>query len=249
MRKTLVLICIAFFVLACAKDHAPDCIQKGGSRIFVEYHLDAFDQILVNENIELTLQEGSNYHIKIEAGEHLISDVNFTINDGLLTLSDDNQCNWFRSYQPTKITVTAPNLYQIRSNTQYVVKSAGVLNFPHLKLVSENFNENQISLGDFHLQVNNESLSIISNNLSQFFVSGTTETLFVGFYSGTTAFYGANLLARNVTVSHRSSHDIVVHPIESLRGELRGIGNLISHKTPPIVEVAQLYTGALIFLD
>ena len=161
MRK-IVLMCIAFFVLACAKDHAPDCIQTSGDRVWIEHNTDAFDQILVNENIELTLQAGLNYHIKIEAGEHLISDVNFTINDGLLTLTDDNQCNWFRSYQPTKITVTAPNLYQIRSNTQYVVKSAGVLNFPHLKLVSENFNENQISLGDFHLQDNNESLSITS---------------------------------------------------------------------------------------
>ena len=65
MRKTLGLISIAFILLSCAKDHAPDCIQKGGSRIFVEYHLDAFDQILVSENIELTIQEGSNTTSKL----------------------------------------------------------------------------------------------------------------------------------------------------------------------------------------
>ena len=240
---------IAFIVLACTKDHAPDCIQKGGSRIFVEHNLDAFDQILVNENIELIIQEGSNYHIKIEAGEYLISDVKFTIDEGLLTLTDNNQCNWLRSYQPSKITVTTPSLYQIRSNTQYTIKSAGVLNFPNLKLVSENFNQDQISLGDFDLEVNNQSLSIISNNLSQFFISGDTETLFVGFYSGTTAFFGDHLIAQNVTFYHRSSHDIRVHPIQSLSGELRGIGNLISMHTPPIVDVNQLYTGSLIFLD
>lgn len=249
MRKKLGLISIAFLVFACAKDHVPDCIQKGGSRIFVEHHLDTFDQILVNENIELIIQEGSNHHVKIEAGEYLISDVNFTINEGLLTLTDNNQCNWLRSYQPTKITVTTPSLYQIRSNTQYTIKSSGKLNFPNLKLVSENFNQDQISLGDFDLEVNNQSLSIISNNLSQFFISGHTETLFVGFYSGTTAFFGDHLIAQNVTVSHRSSHDIRVHPIQSLSGELRGVGNLISVHTPPIVDITQLYTGSLIFLD
>jgi hypothetical protein len=104
-------------------------------------------------------------------------------------------------------------------------------------------------LGDFDLEVNNQSLSIISNNLSQFFISGHTETLFVGFYSGTTAFFGDHLIAQNVTVSHRSSHDIRVHPIQSLSGELRGVGNLISVHTPPIVDITQLYTGSLIFLD
>lgn len=247
--KKIVLNSILLFVLACAEDHAPDCIQKGGSRLSVEYNLDAFNQILVNENIELTIQEGSNYHIKIEAGEHLISDVNFTINEGLLALTDNNQCNWLRSYQPTKITVTTPSLYQIRSNTQYLIRSAGVLSYPDLKLVSENFNQDQISLGDFDLEINNQSLSVLSNNLSQFFISGHTESLFVGFYSGTTAFFGDHLIAQNITVSHRSSHDIRVHPIQSLSGELRGVGNLISVKTPPVVDVVQLYSGTLIFTD
>ena len=94
-----------------------------------------------------------------------------------------------------------------------------------------------------------ESLNVISNNLSQFIISGAVDNLSVGFYSGTTAFFGANLLAQNVIISHRSSHDIVVHPLQSLKGELRGTGNLISVHTPAEVDVTQLYTGTLIFLD
>jgi hypothetical protein len=57
------------------------------------------------------------------------------------------------------------------------------------------------------------------------------------------------LIAQKIIVSHRSGHDILVHPILSLTGELRSTGNLISVKTPELVDVLQLYTGALIFLD
>jgi hypothetical protein len=237
-------------VLSCAKDNAPDCIQSADVVMTIEQNIEPFDRILVNENIELFLLQGSEYHLKIESGEHLISDVNYTIdNSGLLTLSDNNQCNWVRSYVPTKIFVTTPILKEIRSNTQYTIKSEGILTFPNLKLISENFNEDNISSGDFNLHVQNESLSIISNNISQFFISGSTDTLFVGFYSGTTAFFGANLLAQNVEISHRSSHDITVHPVQSLSGVLRSTGNLISVNEPPNVDVSVLYTGSLIFIN
>ena len=42
---------------------------------------------------------------------------------------------------------------------------------------------------------------------------------------------------------------MVVHPKESLTGELRGTGDLISVYTPEDVNVQELYTGELIFLD
>ena len=241
---------IIFLVLSCAKYNAPNCIQIAGDLTTIEHNIDPFDRILANENIELFLLQGSEYHLKIESGEHLISDINYTIdNSGLLTLNDNNQCNWVRNYAPTKIFVTTPNLKEIRSNTQYTIKSEGILTFPNLKLISENFNQDNISSGDFNLHVQNESVSVISNNISQFFISGSTDTLFVGFYSGTTAFFGANLLAQDVEISHRSSHDITVHPVQSLSGVLRSTGNLISVNEPSNVDVSVLYTGSLIFIN
>lgn len=248
--KILFFYSIIFLVLSCAKDNAPNCIQIAGDLTTIEHNIDPFDRILANENIELFLLQGSEYHLKIESGEHLISDINYTIdNSGLLTLNDNNQCNWVRNYVPTKIFVTTPNLKEIRSNTQYTIKSEGILTFPNLKLISENFNQDNISSGDFNLNVQNESVSVISNNISQFFISGSTDTLFVGFYSGTTAFFGANLLAQDVEISHRSSHDITVHPVQSLSGVLRSTGNLISVNEPPNVDVSVLYTGSLIFIN
>lgn len=247
--KKYILIVLMFGLLSCSEDKAPDCIQSSGSLIVTNHTIDNFDKILVNENIELTITQGPEYLLRIEAGEHLISDVNYTIDNGLLTLTDNNTCNWVRQYTPTRISVTTPTLREIRSNTQYMIKSSGVLTFAELSLISENFNRNNISSGDFDLQIQNQNLRIISNNLSQFYISGSTDTLFVGFYAGTTGFFGANLEANHISIFHRSSHDMVVHPKESLTGELRSTGDLISVQTPEEVNVQELYTGELIFLD
>ena len=40
---------------------------------------------------------------------------------------------------------------------------------------------------------------------------------------------------------------MVVNPQQSLEGQLRGTGNLISVNEPPVVEVERIYTGQLIF--
>jgi len=238
-----------FILSSCDKQDAFDCIRSIGHPITKEFITDNFDEILVNENIELTVKVGSLFSLKIQTGSNMMSDVSYRIQDGILILTDENRCNWIRSYAPTKVTVLAPNLKKITSNTQYEIKSEGVLTYPTLELISENFDNNYLSLGDFNIQIQSENLFIISNNLSQFFISGTTNNLHIGFYSGTTSFFGSNLIAQEIIVSHRSGHDILVHPILSLTGELRSTGNLISVKTPELVDVAQLYTGQLIFLD
>lgn len=248
MKKILPYF-ISFLVLTCNNDNAFDCLQTSGNNIVQDYTIDSFNQIIVNENIELVVIHGDNYSLKIETGINLISDISFSLSQEILTLNDGNNCNWARSYAPTRITVSTPTLKKIISNTQYDVSSQGILSYPNLELVSENFSEGLISVGDFNIEVVSQSLNIISNNLSQFFISGSTENLFIGFYSGTTSFFGSNLIAQDVNVFHRSSHNIIIHPIHSLSGELLGIGDLISMNTPDIIDITEFYIGSLVFLD
>ena len=134
-----------FFILilsSCDKQDTFDCIQSIGHHITKEFNTAHFDEILVNENIELTVKVGSLFSLKIQTGSNMMSDVNYKIKDGILILTDENRCNWVRSYAPTKVTVVAPSLKKITSNTQYEIKSEGVLTYPSLELISENFDNN-----------------------------------------------------------------------------------------------------------
>ena len=248
--KRITYILALFILLACDSESASDCFQTSGPIIQKEITIVPFENILVNRDIELIIKEGLDFNIVIETGENLINDIEVIVADNELILTDNNSCNYVRDYGITKIYVTAPNIKSIRSSTQYDISSQGTLNFPNLSLLSEDFFvPGSFTVGDFKLQLNTLSLRVVSNNISSFYISGQVENLFIGFYSGAGRFEGESLLANYINVYHRGSNDMIVNPQESIVGELRGTGDLISLKTPSIVEVNQYYTGQLIFIN
>ena len=246
--KKIIYILSLFLIVACNSEDALDCFQTEGNIVQQEVVVGSFEKIVVNRDIELIIKEGQEYTVTIETGENLLNDVLATVVDNELQLSDYNSCNYVRDYGITKVYVTAPNITEIRNSSQYEVSSNGVLTYSNLTLISEDFNApGSFTVGDFRLQINNDKLRVVSNNISSFYITGTVNSLFVGFYAGAGRFEGENLIAQNVDVFHRGSNDMVVNPQTSLTGELRGTGNLISVSQPPTVEVEQFYTGELIF--
>ena len=246
MKKLIYIVLI--FIFACNSEDANDCFQISGSIIQQEVTVADFELILVNRDIELIITEAADYKVTIETGENLINDVKAEVIGNRLVLTDDNTCNYVRDYGITKVYVEAPNLTEIRNSSQYEVSSNGILSYPDLSLVSEDFNESMdFTVGDFRLTVDNEELTIISNNISSFYLNGTTENLSIGFFSGSGRFEGANLVAQNVEVNHRGSNDMIVNPIVSLTGIIRGTGDVISVNQPPLINVEEIYTGELIF--
>ena len=246
MKKLTYIIVLLLF--ACNSEDANDCFQTSGDIIQQEVAVSSFESILVNRDVELIITQAADYKVTIETGENLINDVKVEVTGNRLVLTDGNTCNYLRDYGITKIYVEAPNLIEIRNSSQYEVSSDGTLSYPNLNLISEDFNENvEFTVGDFRLSVNSENLDIISNNISSFYINGTTENLFVGFFSGSGRFEGENLVAQNIQVNHRGSNDMIVNPIQSLTGELRGTGNVIAVNEPPFVDVERIYTGQLFF--
>lgn len=249
IRIKYVLVWIALSLLwCCDSENALDCFQTSGAIVARELDLGPFDRILVNRDITLQIKEAPEYKVVIQTGENLINDVHAQIIGDRLVLTDDNTCNLVRDFGITKITVEAPNISEIKSSTQYEIESVGTLNFLELTLISEDFNEpSEFTVGDFRMSLNAESVTVISNNISFFYLEGAVENLSVNFFSGSGRFEGMSLTAQNVDVFHRGSNDMVVNPQQSLIGELYGTGNLISVAVPPIIEVDQFYTGQLIF--
>lgn len=246
--KKIIYILSVMVIASCNSEDASDCFQTEGTLVQQEVVVNMFDRILVNRDIELIVKEGSEYGVIIETGENLLNDVLAIVVDSQLQLTDNNSCNFVRDYGITKIYVTAPNLKEIRNSSQYDVTSDGVLLSPELKLISEDFEiPGNFTVGDFRLQVEIEDLNIIANNISSFYISGTVNNLYIGFFSGAGRFEGENLIAQNIDVFHRGSNDMIVNPQLSISGELRGTGDLIAVNEPPIAEVVQFYTGALIF--
>ncbi|RYH73122.1 DUF2807 domain-containing protein [Flavobacteriaceae bacterium 144Ye] len=246
--KKIIYIVSFIMLFACDSEDASDCFQTTGTIVQEVVEVATFDKILVNRNVQLILKQDAETTIVIETGENLLSDVEVKVENAQLILSDNNTCNFVRDYAAIKVYVTAPNITEIRSSTQFEIQSDGVLNYNNLKLLSEDFNApGTFTVGDFRMKLNSNQVRVTSNNIASFYLSGVTNNLFVGFYSGAGRFEGEQLIAQNVDVYHRGSNDMIVNPQVELTGKLLGTGNLISVNQPPIVEVETLYTGVLIF--
>jgi len=246
--KKIIYILTVLFIFSCNSEDANDCFQKAGNIVQEEVVVTSFEKILVNRDVALILKEGPDFEVIIETGENLLNDVTVEVVNNELRLTDNNNCNYVRDYGTTKVYVTAPNISEIRSSTQYDISSDGVLNYDNLNLFSEDFNApGSFTVGDFRMQVNTQNLRVVGNNISSFYISGTTQDLYVGFFAGSGRFEGENLIAQEVDIFHRGSNDIIVNPQSVLEGELRGTGDLISLNNPATVDVAVFYTGSLLF--
>ncbi|MGB5460761.1 MAG: head GIN domain-containing protein [Eudoraea sp.] len=239
------------FLISCNGDSVPDCFQNAGDIIRDAIPVENFTKITVNENTKLVLKEGSTLSVEVETGEFLRNQVNAEVKDGRLLLTDTNNCNFFRPYGLTTFYVTAPNITEIRSNTGFSTVSDGVLAYPQITLISESFNdpENLTTDGAFNLELASQSVNVVVNGIAYFKLRGSSENFSVVVAAGDSRVEAASLLVPNVIVNHRGSNDILINPLESLRGTIRGTGDVRSYNRPDIVEVQELYKGRLIFDD
>ncbi|MEM9687436.1 MAG: head GIN domain-containing protein [Bacteroidota bacterium] len=247
MIKHIPYLLLSALFLACNSENANDCFQTSGTVIQHTVTVTPFDKITVNEGIEMVIEEGITHEVVVEAGDNLLNDIQVDVVNDRLILSNHNSCNFFRNYDPAKVYVTAPNITEIRSATPSDIRSEGVLNYPQLHILSEDYSGDYLNSGDFYLTVNTTDFRVTFNSLSNCFISGETETLHIAYASGNSRFEGGNLIARQIDILHRSSNDIIIHPTEVLEGDILSTGHIIALNEPPTVNVVEHYKGKLIF--
>ncbi|MDH7445210.1 head GIN domain-containing protein [Aquimarina sp. 2201CG14-23] len=247
--KKVILIILSLCLIACDTENAIDCFQRTGDIIREEVVVTDFTRILVNPNVELIIKQGQDTMVIIETGDNLLEEVSAIVEGDRLVLSNTNDCNFVRDFNQTKIFVTAPNISEIRSATQFDISSDGILTYDSLSLISEDFNEDNggNTTGTFTMNFDNEMVTVVGNNIASFFISGETTTLNITFASGTGRFEGEGLITQDVNIRHRGTNKIIVNPQQSIKGELLSTGDVISVNRPPIIEVEEFFTGRLIF--
>jgi hypothetical protein len=250
MNKIVYLVFV-FIFLACDSENGSDCFKKEGTIVQREIDLDLFTKIIVYPRVQLFIEKGDIQKVIIESGENLINDVYASVDGGLLSLIDNNSCNFIRDYNITKVYVTSPNITEIRNSSDLEVNSIGVLTYPELKLISEDYNNEDVfhNDGNFKLSLNVEEIEITSNGHSSFRLSGNAIKASFNTYAGNAYILAENLTVNEINLFHRSTGKMIVRPIESIRGKIIGIGNVVAKNRPPIIDVEEIYTGKLIFED
>lgn len=238
-------------LISCNGENAPDCFQNAGDLVLEEVTVPEFNKITVYDNVELVLKQGLETKVVIETGAFLRNEVTAEVVDGRLLLRDGNDCNFTRKYNLTKIHVTAPDIVEIRSSTGFPISSDGVLAYQNLTLLSESFTvpDAENTSGAFDLELNAETVRIVSNGISYFKLRGIAVNFNIVFAAGDSRLEAKDLMAENISLDHRGTNDMLLHPTQSLKGTLRGTGDVISYERPPVIEVEEIYKGRLLFRD
>ncbi|MDX1462635.1 MAG: head GIN domain-containing protein [Marinirhabdus sp.] len=238
-----------FVFFACDSEDVNDCVQSAGSMVAVPYELAPFEKIRIERNVSLTLEQGPTQKVILETGENLLPEVEVSVVDGVLVVRDNNGCNIFREFGITNVKVTTPDLLEIRNGSSFDVNGVGVLKFPNLRLISNTTGgfEGIRKSGDFKLEVVVESLQVDANGSSGFYISGSAETAVISFLDEVPRFEGPDLIINDLRIFQRSSNHMIVNPLQSIRGQIYGLGDVISLNRPKIVEVEELNSGRLLF--
>lgn len=248
MKKIYLFLSFLLVLTSCEKPS--ECIESTGETVMRSIPVTPFTRIKVYRGIALVISQGTDYKVEIQSGSNLIDNIEVTQVDNQLVLKDNTTCNWLRDYGQTTVYITAPNLEEVYSKTERSISSNGVLTYPKLKFYAFDKNadgEDSAGTGDFFLNINNNELLIESNNVSRFYVSGITNLATFNLYAGDSRIEAQDLTAQFINVYHRGSNDMIVKPIQSIKGTMVSTGDIILKNNPPIVDVQQLYQGHVIY--
>lgn len=249
MVKKVIFNLLLFGLISCDSSTGWDCLQTSGAVMSQQVDLPPFSSILVSGKTQLIIKQGEVQEITLETGENLLSEIKLTIEEDTLVIENDNTCDFVRESALTKVYVTAPNITSIRNASSFPVTSEGVLAFNQLSLLSDDVGDGTdfLTTGGWDLTLDVVQLSVTTNGFTRFELDGKAQRAFYGLFAGHATIEAFDLITQEVSFFHRSSGDLKVHPVQSIRGTLFSVGNVIANNQPPIVEVSVLFQGALLF--
>ncbi len=241
MRLVFSYITIIFLtgvlLFSCDNKDALECFKKTGEITEEEFFLDPFAEIVVLDEADIYLQNGPDQKVYIKAGENLISDIHFNVQDCVLTISNKNRCNWVRTPGNPGIYIINSHLNKIEIYDYANFYTVDTLTLHKLSIFSD-------GTGNFDLLLKSDSLHIESIYISNFKFAGYTNLLTV-LLTDDSRFNAKYLISDFNEINHRGSNLIELYPVKSLTGELSSTGSIHYYYIPEFIDMNVMGSGEL----
>lgn len=206
----------------------------------LSYTIDSqLSEISLRGSMDMEIIESDDSLIIIDGPKSIVEKITISKHEGNLTLDYEKIGSWM--YEKPLVKVYLP---QVNKISLYAHNDL----FANDTLRAEKINVFSDGTGDVRLIVNNKSVRITGTNISNFYISGKTESLTVS-CSWSSSIKGADLVAQKINIGSYASNHQVVHPIKSLTCNIRHTGNIYYVNQPEelIVNVIEDGTGEAIF--
>ena len=247
--KRIAPLLLLIVLMGCEREEISTCFEAQGILVQKEIPVPAFEEIIVYGRVRLIIEQGEEQKVLVKAGRNLIDKVSAEVENNRLSLRNGFVCDLLGEYILTTVYVTVPNLTWLQNAGNNTIESVGELHFPEIWLRSLNQEKegDVYTNGDFKLHLVSDYVRITSDHYSNFFLSGQTDIFNVYVADGDSRVEAAALIARTVDIQHRGTNKLIVNPQETIKGEIRSTGDVISVNRPPVVRMDTFYSGKLIF--
>lgn len=233
------IILLSLLCSACIEDIA-DCTRKNGTMSEAEYSFDPLHGIEVWDGLDVILHPSQEQKVIVKAGKNILPKIQLEEKEGILTIRDQNTCNWSRSYESREVHLYLPQINMIIQNGYGHISSRDTVLSDHL------FIEARIGSGSINLTVNATQIEVISSRYGTITLAGSANALNVKYLSNNAIFEGSSLKADHIEIFHKSNNDFHLNPIHSLKGKMLMRGNTYLYNIPEKIDVENTGMGELI---
>lgn len=244
LRILNIITVILFITTSCEKSSVGDCLKSTGPITVIDRPVSGFHTVVLKDNIDLEICSSNFNSLSIEAGENLLNEINTSVIDSVLTIENNNRCNWVRSYDsPIKAYLNFDRLDTI----QY--RSIGNISSLDTVFVEDLVLNVWEGAGEINFLVRAKMLFCsIHYGTADIKLRGRSDVCFV--YSASFGLIdNLNLSSGNVYLNNKSSNDVYVRATNIMEVTIENIGNVYYKGNPNQVSLVQLGSGELIKID
>ncbi len=242
ISKRCLLIVLALLMVSCESIDMGDCFKNTGELVSEEFSFEGITTIRLHDNIDLYIYPDTSQRLILKAGSNLMDKIEAKKTDTVLTLRNNNNCNWVRSFNhPVEAHLYTDNLKTLFYYGFGLIESNGII----------------VSETSFHLNVHKGygeiRLHVECKHFRMHYDTGgakvtlTGEADYFGLVSGSTAPVRAEeFQARHVYVNHFGIADFWVNAQKVLDVELHSAGNVVFVGEPEVTILDKTGSGEVI---
>ena len=173
MNRIILLLVFAGVLFSCKKSQDRSCWKATGGLTTKEIMLDSYDKLYMGPHLKYRMVQDTVNKVVLIGGNNLVNFVETSITENLLTIKNNNKCNFLRSYDKiVMVEIHFVKLINILFEGTEEVVAVNTLNTDYLTLAIRD------GVGTFNLNVNANSLHlVISHGWGNFNFNGTVDFL------------------------------------------------------------------------
>lgn len=244
MRRFSIFLALIVLLNSCKKGGLRDCFKSTGDTTTEFRNLESFTEIELLDNVDVYLIPDSHYSAKVEAGENLIGEIKTEVANGVLTISNENSCNWVRSLKNEfKVYVYLPYFKQLTCRGSGDVIGQGGHTTDTLNIdLWEAYTSVYLDVNANQVFVRNHTGpgDVILRGIADYCYTYTTGNGFI---------FCDEFTTRESWAFNTGTGDIYVNAKDTLRAEINYIGNVFYTGNPSNIKLEDNGDGELIPLD